>query len=102
MPLPLALEPLGEVQYYAPPPQFRLSSLFMHPMLLMMGVMALMSFCLPKMMDKEAMEEMQQLTAEKDDDGNPVAAPSVPEPPQLLYDATLLQQRLDADGKVNA
>ena len=64
----------------------------------MLGFTALISFVLPKFMDKEAMEEMQAMNAEKDENGNPIEAAKMPEPPTLKYDTTLVRQRL-SEGK---
>lgn len=54
---PLVLSPLGNTNYFKPRPAFSIMSLFANPMILMMGVMGLMAFCMPKMLDNMSEED---------------------------------------------
>jgi hypothetical protein len=89
---PLDLAPTSVVQYFAEEQQFRITSILFNPMILMMLVMGGMSFLLPKLVDKDAMNELKNASnganaADSSDasasaDSN--AAPAVEPPPSVM------------------
>ena len=60
----LQIEALGEVEYFVPRQQFRITDLFKNPMILMMLVTAGMVYLMPQLVDqdemKKQMRELQQ------------------------------------------
>ena len=59
---PLVVLPVGSAIYYEQPPSYNPLGMFKNPMVLILGVGALLMFAMPKMManiDPEAMQQMQ-------------------------------------------
>lgn len=57
---PLKVKPVGAIDYFDRSKGFSIQSLLKNPMYLIMGVTALAALFLPKMLDKDALEEMQR------------------------------------------
>lgn len=88
---PLDLSPTSVVQYFAEEQQFRITSILFNPMILMMLVMGGMSFLLPKLVDKDAMNELKNASnggnAADSSDASASAdssAPAVEPPPSVM------------------
>jgi hypothetical protein len=93
--LPLDLAPSNLYVYYQEAPTFRVTSILFHPMILMMLVMGGMSFVLPKMVDKNAMN-MKELSASADDSSEVDSAASEPveEAPSILLPRLTVGQQV--------
>lgn len=85
---PLDLAPSAVVQYFAEEQQFRITSILFNPMILMMLVMGGMSFVLPKLVDKDAMNELKAASnnnsAADSSDASASDAPAVEPPPSVM------------------
>jgi len=65
---PLKVKPAGTVSYFDQRSNFfSLSTLMKNPMYVIMGVTALAAVFLPRMLDKDALEEMQREMARMQD-----------------------------------
>jgi hypothetical protein len=86
--VPLDLAPISTVQYFTEEQQFRITSILFHPMILMMLVMGGMSFVLPKLVDKDAMNELKNggssSGAADSSDASASAAPAVEPAPTVM------------------
>jgi len=69
LPYPLLLDPRGKAKYFVPREEYSMLGMLKNPMVIMMLVVGVMAFVLPKLADPEQMkEQMQQLSG---DNGQP-------------------------------